>query len=346
MAHACLSVLLALQLASSPPSDEQPTGTAPADTAELAVLEAAVADWREGNWTEVRKALAPRLVDGGTLGGPEDTRRALTYFADATLQDTSLPEDERDALAREAVGRLLDENGEWAPPPANHLPPLYALTKQMKAEREQAEADACQVERAACNREYVRLGVDLRAVEKKLAALQEDYDKQEVIEVQKSQSGRGLALIPFGVGHFVAGRNGMGAGFLSGEVAFGAAGLSLLFVRTFRYDCNRTSGFARGSLQCSVPSGLTEQQARQRVVALRNAEQTMGFLFLGSVVADIIVGQVLYKPSETRTTRKIKREDLGDEGASPAKTERRGAKLRPTTSVTPTSAALGLRLDF
>lgn len=356
-ALATLSLGWPARTVAAPPSSTE-TGKAPkegtaepslAGTDEAAILDAGLAAWRRGDWTRVRGLLEPLVRDGSSLSTPLSTETALRHLADATLLDTALDANVRNELARGYVERLLDEDPAWAPPPSTHGPALYALVDAVRQQREQSRAANCEVERAACTADYKQLDVAHEELQQAHRKLQLDFDAQYVETREYVARNRAVALVPFGVGHFTNGRRGLGAGFLVAEVALGGTALSLLLTRTFAYDCERTAGFRPGSLQCSPPPDVSPE----RVVAVRNAEQTIGLLFLGTLVADVVVGQILFEPYAQISAKRVPRREL-DADAAPTRGPKRGTRRRdaarlhvsPSAGPTTRGFGFGVRLRF
>jgi hypothetical protein len=271
------------------------------------------------------------------------TETALRHLADATLLDAALDTAVAQQLARSYVERLLDEDPAWAPPPSTHGPALYSMVDSIRQQREQARAANCEVERAACSADFKQLDVTHDELEQAHRKLQLDFDAQYVETREYVARNRAVALVPFGVGHFTNGRRGLGAAFLAAEVALGGTALSLLLTRTYAYECERTAGFRPGSLQCSPPPDVSPE----RVVAVRNAEQTLGLLFVGTLVADIVVAQILFEPYAQVSAKRVPRRELDADPSTPAPS-RRGtrrrdaARLRISPSAGPTTRGFGL----
>src|SRR5690606_11357960 len=88
-----------------------------------------------------------------------------------------------------------------------------------------------------------------------------------------------------------------------------------LIYRARGLGCTRTNGFAPKSLVCTFEGATEEERPRleDHVENIRNAEIVMGYLLLGSIVLDIVLAQVLFRP-ETVEDRGMKtREELEDE---------------------------------
>src|SRR5690606_8963460 len=157
-------------------------------------------------------------------------------------------------------------------------------------------------------------------------------------------------------GHFYNGRKGLGAAFLAGELAIGATALGLFIKRVSH--CDRLSGYQAGSLYC-------EGLGREEGVALRNAEQTFGILFLGSLALDVVLAQALFRPYATVKRTRVRRSELGGasddagKGAKPpaAGKERPGApssrlrssdirQVAPAFTLVPGGGGLGVEIRF
>jgi hypothetical protein len=151
-------------------------------------------------------------------------------------------------------------------------------------------------------------------------------------------------LFPLGISHFLNGDRAIGAGFLAAEAVFGIAGISLLVVRSTVNGCDRRRDFQPGSLVCNPRSGVT----RRDVVQQRLAEETMAWLFVGTVALDILLAQVRFKDFEITDT--VPRSELEKDKDGGKKRRRRSSKrrarVRPTTAASPRGASLGLRVRF
>jgi hypothetical protein len=304
-------------------------------------LEEAVSAWRRGDWPRVRELLEPGLDDGGSFGDAATTETALRHLADATLLDSALDPGLRQSQATEYMQRLLAKDVEWRPPPDTHSPEFDQLLEQVRQAERDRLAESCSVERTSCEAKLEVLRVDHDDLQARHTKLETDF-KEEMVEVQRVTSkNRLVALVPFGVGHFYNGKPGFGAGFLAVEAAFGATGLALLLTRTLRYNCVRERGFTEGSLVCQPPDVVKDKLGKEgtenRIEDVRNAEQTFGILFIGALVADVIIAQVTFEKYSVISTEMKKRSELDEEtgAAQPKKRGRRGrkktsAKIRPT----------------
>ncbi|NVB41696.1 hypothetical protein G6O69_27920 [Pseudenhygromyxa sp. WMMC2535] len=374
----------------APPSGRTPAADTDAprmeqDTHE--VVEAAIEAWRNGQWTEVRDLLEPLVREGDGIHDPLLREQALRYLAEATLYDEGLVLEDREALARGYIERMLDDSSAWAPPSGLHGRAFYDIAAKVRAERDSHAAEACQGKLLTCEADLAELEADYDAAIERYDQLQADFDAQLVERTQVIQRNRGLALIPGGVGHFTNGRYALGGSFLGLELISGVAGLSLLLVRSAVYGCTRTAGFRPESLVCSVDVPAEEEDAvRDDIERIRNAEAVMGFVFLGAVVVDITLAQVLFKRFEIVSVGEVPRSELTTADPSPRRRRQEPAgsgddpeaedgtapkpdpaarpapngpvepsaklRMRPSTILLPGpgglpgGAGLGLRLDF
>jgi hypothetical protein len=365
-----------LALASRPvvaaPPSPAPIDDANAD-ADLRV-EQAIAAWRKGDWTEVRDLLEPLVRERDI---PDEFLResALRYLAEATLLDEGLDPAEREQLAKGYVTRLLDVNPDWTPPSGLHGRPFYELVARVRGERDALMAEACRGQLLSCEADLTELRVDYRVAQDKIVALQEDLANEDVFLTEVVKRNRGLALLPFGVGHFTNGNYAIGGAFLGLELAAGAAGLGMIIYRATNYGCVRTDGFNRQSLVCTVEAQDEDvPKLQNEIETLRNAETVMGYVFLGAVVLDIALAQVLFRPIEVVERGKKTRRELDAEIAAEATPDGRARgrepqggrapqggggpqagpapepsvrlRIRPHPTFTPTSLGLGVTMQF
>lgn len=351
-----LACSLALGIAVAPPVHARPpTTTAPpaAPVTEGDKLNAAIQAWSQGNWARVRALLEPMLQDGRKLADPLHEEAALRYLSDATLQDPDIA-----AMSNEwATGyikRLLASSPDWRPPADTHSKAFYDLYNSLREERDRASSNQCKGERAACIADLDELKVRFNALGIDHLRLRSAYEQQEVEVVEKIARNRAVALVPFGVGHFYNGRKALGAVFLAGELAIGGAALGLFIARVLR--CDRLSGYQPGSLVCEI--------GEKQGLALRNAEQAMGIIFLGSVALDIVLAQALFRPFSTMKRTRVRRSELsGGEvetgGKKPAKTPGKASgapssrlrrsdilQVTPATTLVPGGGGLGVKIRF
>lgn len=353
-----LACSLALGIAVAAPAHSRPPTAAPppaAPTTEVDKVNAAIQAWTSGNWGRVRALLEPMLQEGRKLSDPLLEEAALRYLSDATLQDPDIA-----AISNEwATGyikRLLASSPDWRPPADTHSKAFYDLYNSLREERDRASSNQCKGERAACIAELDEIKFRHSALGLDHERLRRAYEQQEVEVVEKVARNRAAALIPFGVGHFYNGRKGLGAAFLAGELAVGATALGLFIARVTR--CNRLSGYQFGSLFCTI----NEQEG----LALRNAEQTMGIIFLGAIALDIVLAQALFRPFATVKRTRVRRSELGgvvgdDQagGKKPAKgpAGKPGApssrlrshdilQVTPASTLVPGGGGLGVKIRF
>jgi len=353
--------LVAVPATAAPPPAVDPPDTAPSDEVPdtaAGALQAANRAWRSGEWSRVQGLLADYVERDDAFENPADLQEARVLMADALLQDPELPPE---TAREEAVGLLslvVESNPEWEPPTAIYSPALYEAVGEARARREAVQADNCKVERAVCVADLSEKKSDNTQLKLDYDELKLRYDAQEVEVVDKAVRSRALALIPFGTGHFLNNNPRLGITFVTAELAFGATALGLLLTRNIKYGCDRPNGGIGGdTLVCRPPNGknrFTEADKRE-LANVRTAETTFGWLFLGSVLADIVVAQVLFEPELTLRRRRIPRSELEKEeagedvdGANPRRRDRRGARLkwRPTGGATRDGASFGVRLDF
>ena len=310
-------------------------------------VDQAIVAWRAGEWTEVRDLLEPFVREGDGIADPLLLESALRYLAEATLLDEGLDPAEREEQTRAYIDRLLDRAPDWSPPSGLHSRSFYDLVATIRSERDENEDEKCQGERLACRADLAQLRADH-------TELQAAYATQDVAVTEVVKRNRGLALIPLGIGHFTNDNFALGGTFLALEAATGIAALSLVVYRVRGLGCVRTNGFAPGSLVCPIEN-QDDQPARQDLVeTVRNAETVMGYVFLGSIVLDIVVAQALFKPITVVDRGKMTREQLDretkaaeDADGGPRK-RRPNAKLeiRPTPLHLPRGVGLGVHLRF
>lgn len=351
-------------LAASPPA----AAPDPEPDSELRV-EQAIAAWRKGDWTEVRDLLEPLVREADI---PDEFLResALRYLAEATLLDEGLEPSEREQLAKGYVTRLLDVSPDWTPPSGLHGRPFYELVARVRGERDALMAEACRGQLLSCEADLTELSVDYRVAQDKIIALQDDLANEDVFLTEVVKRNRGLALLPFGVGHFTNGNYAIGGAFLGVEVVAGAIGIGMIIYRTTNYGCVRTDGFNRKSLVCSVDAEDEElPKLRKEIETVRNAETAMGYVFLGSLVLDIALAQVLFRPIEVvergqKTRRELDaeiaaeatpdgRQPRGREPAAgpepapkPATEPSVRLRIHPHPTFTPTSVGFGVSMQF
>ncbi len=321
--------------------DSEPTEPKPAASDNKAAIEAAEAAWNRGDFLEVRGLLEP-IADSDPLTARVEREKVLVLLADATLSDATLPGDERQVRVRGHLNRLMDQNARWRLPRKVYSPELYDLYLDVREQRLSEAGSQCEADKLACEADADAVGAQLDDTQQDLAALQKKYDAQEVAVGEKRT--RGLALFPLGISHFLNGDRAFGAAFLAAEAAIGIAGLSLLVVRTTVDGCDRTANFQSGSLVCKPRRGTSEND----VVRRRKAEETMAWMFVGTVAFDILIAQLRFK--EFEITDSVPRSELENETRSARRKRRRTRKPRatvePKASGSPEGASLGLRVRF
>jgi hypothetical protein len=344
----------------------QPAKAAGSSTDESDVkvrIDRAIEAWRKGDWTEVRDLLEP-IIREGDIEDEFQRESALRYLAEATLLDEGLDQTERAEQAKEYITRLLDSSADWAPPSGLHGRPFYDLVARVRSERDAQLAEACRGQLLACEADLTELSVDYRAAQDKIAGLQEDLASEDVYVTEVVKRNRGLAFLPFGVGHFTNGNLALGGSFLALEVAAGAAAIGLLVYRSTVFGCVRTDGFNPKSLTCTADN-LQEQDipARQDAVErVRTAETVMGWVFVGSVVLDLTIAQLLFKPIEVVERGKKTRRELDAEinaeidatkpEAAPKRHKPSASepsvrlRVRPHPAFVPSGLGLGVTLQF
>ncbi len=347
---ASLTAAASMLVAPAPPTDDaapqtedgapdEPSGPAAAPDSREAAIEAAEEAWNRGDFLEVRGLLEP-IADSDPLEDRVERERVLVLLADATLSDSTLPSDERQVRVTGHLTRLMDENPQWRLPRKVYSPELYDLYLDVRERRVTDAGSQCEADKLACIADADAIGAELTDTKGQLDDLQAKYDAQEIAIGEKRS--RALAIIPLGISHFFNGDRGIGAAFLVGEAVIGVAGLSLLAVRATVDGCRRTRNFQSGSLVCNPRGNTTEDD----VVRRRRAEEAMAWLFVLTVVADIVVAQARFK--EFEITDSVPRAELEDQSDG----RRRRRRRKPRATVTPTSAAsrtgasLGLRVRF
>lgn len=357
----CAAVFLSLGVrpvfAAPPKGAASAPDPAPAESSEAKLrIDRAIEAWRKGDWTEVRDLLEP-IIREGELEDEFQRESALRYLAEATLLDEGLEPAERAEQAQQYVTRLLDRSPDWAPPSGLHGRPFYDLVARVRAERDAQLAEACRGQLLACEADLTELSVDYRAAQDKIAGLQEDLASEDVFVTEVVKRNRGLAFLPFGVGHFSNGNLALGGGFLALEVATGAAALSLLIYRSTVFGCVRTDGFNPKSLVCTADK--QDVPARQDAVEqIRSAETIMGWVFVSSIVLDLTIAQVLFKPIEVlergkKTRRELDAEiDATESDAAPRRPKPSASepsvrlRVRPHPAFVPAGLGLGVTLQF
>ena len=344
------------------PGASAPDGSAPDTQAEYeAQLAQAVEAWSAGDWPRARTLLAPLVEDLDKIEDPFERERVLRFMADATLLDATLDPQAARQSTRGYVGRLLDSDPQWSPPPGAHSDQLYEVTEELKEARRRERAAACEAELVSCSAGAENERILRERLADKHAQLQQDFDDEMVIVTDRVALNRAVALVPLGVGHFYNRNKPLGATFLSSELAFGGVGLGLMLYRIFGLNCARTKGFAPGSLVC------VGKENRDKGVKVRNAEQTFGILFAGTMIIDVVLAQVLFKSTRIVGQRRVRRGDLetlgidagdvdavdpDDPAAPPARapddpgSDSAKLEIRPASTIVRGGAGLGLRLRF
>ena len=312
--------------AARPPNPRTPAPAEP--NTENEKVEAAIRAWSSGDWARVRILLEPLVQGDRNLAEPLLNETALRYLADATIQDeATLDAPIRVELATGYIQRLLSSSDDWRPPADIHGRQFYDLYNKLREQRDTARARVCIGELASCDADKAEASARLTRLQNDYAVLKKAFDDEEVEVREKVARNRAVALIPFGVGHFYNGRKRLGAAFLASELLFGGVGLGLFIARSFK--CSREGiSFKPGALTCQGEGD------GKPVVLQRNAEQTMGLLFLGAVALDIVLAQVTFRPFLTVKSTRVRRQDLDKGGDGDAgKTPRR----RPSKAPAPTS---------
>lgn len=339
------ALAVASSLAGAPVAPAAPADPAPQvdpTNSKADAINAAEDAWGRGDFLEVRGLLEP-IADTDPLPDRVERERVLVLLADATLSDATLPSDERQVRVTAHLARLMDTNPQWKLPRKVYSPELYDLYLDVR-ERRLAEAGSqCEADRLACEADADAVGADLKNTQVALDDLQKRYDEQEVaIGVKRT---RALAVIPFGISHFLNGDNGLGAAFLATEAALGVTGLTLLIIRATADGCDRTRGFQAGSLVCDPRGDTTEEE----VVRRRQAEEAMGWMFIGSIALDILVAQLRFKAfeiTETRPRSAIDEKVIDGRERRKRRAKKRRATVRPRAGASREGASLGLEVHF
>ncbi|HWB80234.1 MAG TPA: hypothetical protein VG755_34950 [Nannocystaceae bacterium] len=341
----------------SKPNGNGKTEGPPAPFAHAAIREADEA-WRRGDYAEVRRWLEPLANDPELKLEPQDRQTMLVLLADSTLSDSSLDAADRRDKARSYLERILDEDASWRMPRDIYSPELYDLYVEVRVDRAGRAGQKCEAGLIVCKSEKATAEDTISSEKAKVAAIQRKYDAQEVEVQQVVQRSRILAAIPGGFGHFYMGNNALGGTFLAAELIFGAAGLGLLIRRNVVDGCRRTRGFQSGSLVCDI-RGENDAEViearRDQIARRRKAEEAMAWFLLGTVALDIVIAQILFKPTRVKTVERKPRKQLEAErraGANDSKgrtTPRAGrprARLRAAPSVSPYGVGLGFDVRF
>jgi hypothetical protein len=358
--HSALALTLAANTASAAPGETAPEkATAEPGTLDEQIAQAEEA-WNQANWVRVRELLEP-IADNEPLEDPLQRQRVLLTLADATIQDATIPDAERQVRAGEHLLRLMKADSNWKLKKSVYSPELYDLYLDKREERLSTTGSRCQAELNACWADEDTLKARLEETQQKYDELEAKYNRQDVaVGVKRS---RALALFPLGISHFLnAGRQrgadaprrvkidrALGATFLILEATFGIAGLALLGYRTAVDGCRRTRAFQPGSLRCDPRTGATTDLAEREdaVVLRRKAEEAMAWGFLGAVAFDIVWAQIRFEDFRIEGTQP--RDEIEAERSGTRTRRRRAkprAKVRPTPAHIPRGAGLGLDIRF
>lgn len=318
-------------------------------------LEQALDAWKVGEWGHVRKILEPLVSEGGQLDSRERTEMALRYLADATLFDPTLDETTSDRIATRYIVRLLDEYPSWEPPAEVHGPRLYDVHRRIKSARDDARTVSCEAENLVCQADLDELRRDYTKLQQNRDELQRAYDSEEVMVTDRVARNRGVAFIPFGVGHFYNSRPALGGVFLGVEAVLGGTGLGLLLNRQLVLGCRRDKEigwFQPESMTCTPPAHVSNTQVGRR----RDLEQGMGIGFFAVLAVDVLVSQLTFQKYTTLNTRRVPRSELEEELRKPTPQRKKArhrdknasAKIRllPAPAIVPGGAGFGVRLDF
>jgi len=366
---------LCLAIATAPATERKNGKEAPAAPSYADTLKAADQAWQRSAYSEARRTLEPLVANIDDVKDAQDREKILLIHADSAINDATLDADQRRGTARKQLERLMDADPGWKLVKDFYSPDLYELYTELRIERAGRAGSECEARRISCSADLEGAKADLGAKQKQFDALNQKYGEQEVEVREQVARTRVLAAIPLGFGHFYnAGvgsrrrRGGaaptkgdridlaLGATFLTLEAAVGLTGLGLLIRRTVVDGCRRTRGFQSGSLVCDVRGEDNPDARRPGIIARRKAEEVMAWTFLGLVVADIIVAQVLFEEVETRSVTRVRRRDLDRSKASstdapaPARRSRpagkRRAKVRAAPAFGPTGVGVSVHVRF
>ena len=311
--------------------------------------------WTAGDWPEVRRLLEPLADDPEAMKVDFVRNQVLLLLADATLNDDTVGDEaERRRLAAAYLNREMDADSDFVLAPDLYTKLLFDLYVEVSANRNRDEINRCSADLMACKADVANERDAYAKLATEHAKLQAAFDEQEVEVRDRVARSRIFAAIPFGVGQFYNGDIALGATFVSVEVAFGATGLGLLLYRTINDGCRRTRGFQRGSLVCT--NSNTDAVANRR-----QAEEAMGWFFIGTIALDILIAQLRFEPFETTEVRRVPRRELesgGSGGDSRRRRTRRGKKgkagkkstrgptFRPIVAGSPDGGQLGVSIRF
>lgn len=348
----------------APPAAGQPPASAGPETGPRAddlesLVDRAIASWREGDWTAVRDLLEP-LVRDEDLVDEFLNESALRYLAEATLLDPGLGEQEAKDLADAYIDRLLERNTEWQPPSGLHGRQFYDAVARVRSVRDAQLAEACRGQLLACEADLAELEVDYGAAQERITTLQEDLANEDVFVTEVVKRNRGLAFLPLGIGHFVNGDEpldrALGGTFLALETLSGVAGLGLIIYRNAVWGCVRTNGLNPDSLKCADVPDPQVVPRNNEIAQLRRVESGMGWVFLGSLVLDLALAQLLFESVEIVERGQRTRSELDAElesaqppapGARPPRAQPSvRLRLRPSTTVLRGGAGFGVTLQF
>ena len=359
--HSAFALALAAGGADAAPTGEPAPKTNGAEPSNLDDRIAAAEEaWNQANWVRVRELLEP-IADNEELTDPLQRQRVLLTLADATVQDSTLPDADRKTRAGEHLLRLRRADADWKLKKSVYSPELYDLYLDKREELLDQTGSRCRAELNACTADMDGAKAQLEEQKEQYDELRERYEKQDVaVGVKRS---RALALFPLGISHFLnAGRlrgknapprvkldRALGAMFLTLEATFGIAGLALLGYRIGVDGCRRTKGFQPGSLDCDPRSGSTVDLAAQEtaLVQRRQAEEGMAWAFLGTVAVDILIAQLRFEDFRIEYTAprdEVEAEQKGE--SSGRRRPKPRAQVRPTPAAIPRGAGLGLRVRF
>lgn len=315
-----------------------------------AILARAESLWAAGKFTEARRLLEP-LAENGPMDDRLFREKVLTVLADASMNDPELPEDERREQATQHLDRLMDRDRSWRMPPNLFSFELFNLYLDLRMERAERAGETCSANLVACQSSVDNAASEIRRRDEAYSKLRERYAEQEVEVRERVARSRIFAALPFGIGQFYNGDRALGATFLATEVALGLTGLALLINRTWQDRCSRTRGFQEGSLVCDPRNpGTTHEDLKNR----RRAEETMAWLFLGTIVVDVVVAQIRFRPYELTAVRRVKRRDLDNKGtvapsATPPTRKLRSkprGKVQASPSFGPHGAGFNVEIHF